>query len=111
MGRRSPRKNQWWRAVKKCGGRCWYCGCEPEDGLTVDHAKPRSRDGQNYDDNLLPACGYCNNEKANLTISEYRKWVKVRVIRNLMCLGYLSSDLSQIKITFYGEGNDSPFSW
>ena len=107
---RSPRKNQWWRAAKKCGGHCWYCGDQPEE-LTVDHAKPRSRGGQNFDDNLLPACGYCNNLKANLTVSEFRKWVKVRVIRNLMQLGYLSCDLSSIRIVFYGEGNDSPFAF
>jgi len=109
---RSPRKNQWWRAAKKCDGRCWYCGCEPEDGeLTVDHAKPRSRGGQNLDENLLPACGYCNNLKANLTVSEFRKWVKVRVIRDLMTMGYASCDLSSLRIVFYGEGNDSPFAY
>jgi hypothetical protein len=79
--------------------------------LTVDHAKPRSRGGQNFDENLLPACGYCNNLKADLTVSEFRKWVKVKVIRNLMCLGYCAQDLSQIRIIFYGEGNDSPFSY
>jgi 5-methylcytosine-specific restriction endonuclease McrA len=107
---RSPRKQQWWRAAKKCGGRCWYCGRQPEE-LTVDHAKPRSRGGQNQDDNLLPACEYCNNLKANLTVSEFRKWVKVKVIRRLMELGYFSSDLSQVRVVFYGEGNDSPLAY
>ena len=109
MGR-SPRKNQWWRAAKKCGGHCWYCGDKPDE-LTVDHAKPRSRGGQNYDDNLLPACGYCNNLKADLILSEWRKYVKVRVIRNLMMLGFCCGDLSKIKIIFFGEGNDSPFKY
>jgi 5-methylcytosine-specific restriction endonuclease McrA len=109
---RSPRKNQWWRAAKKLDGHCWYCGCTPEFGeLTVDHAKPKSRGGQNQDENLLPACSYCNNLKANLTVSEFRKWVKVRVIRNLMTLGYFASDLSSTRIVFYGEGNDSPFAY
>ena len=107
---RSPRKNQWWRAAKKCGGHCWYCGDVPEE-LTVDHAKPRSRGGQNFDDNLLPACTYCNNLKADLTVSEFRKYVKVRIIRNLMQMGYISQDLSQVKIVFFGEGNDSPFAF
>jgi hypothetical protein len=82
----------------------------PEE-LTVDHAKPRSRGGQNFDDNLLPACSYCNNLKADLTVSEFRKWVKVRVIRNLMTMGFVSSDLSQVRIVFYGEGNDSPYGY
>jgi len=82
----------------------------PEE-LTVDHAKPRSRGGQNWDDNLLPACGYCNNLKADLTVSEFRKWCKVRVIRDLMTLGFFATDLSQVRIVFYGEGNDSPFAY
>ena len=82
----------------------------PEE-LTVDHAKPRSRGGQNFDDNLLPACGYCNNLKADLTVSEFRKWVKVRVIRNLMTMGFVSSDLSRVCIVFYGEGNDSVYGY
>lgn len=65
----------------------------------------------NQDDNLLPACDYCNNLKSNLTVSEFRKYVKVLVIRNLMSLGFLSGDLSAIRITFYGEGNASPLGY
>jgi len=104
---RSPCKNQWHRAAAKCDGRCWYCGEIPEPGeLTVDHAKPRSRGGKNFDDNLLPACDYCNNLKSNLTISEFRKFVKVKVIRNLMTLGYFGA---QVRIVFFGEGNENPF--
>ena len=106
---RSPRKNQWNRAARKCDGRCWYCGEVPEPGdLTVDHAKPRSRGGKNFDDNLLPACDYCNNLKSNLTVSEFRKFVKVKVIRNLMTLGYFGL---QVRIVFYGEGNENPFAY
>jgi len=81
----------------------------PEPGdLTVDHAKPRSRGGKNFDDNLLPACDYCNNLKSNLTVSEFRKFVKVKVIRNLMTLGYFGL---QVRIVFYGEGNENPFAY
>jgi hypothetical protein len=107
---RSPRKNQWVRASKKCQGRCWYCGAKPEE-LTIDHAKPRSRGGKNTDENLVPACFYCNNLKAQLTLSEWRKFVKMKVIRSLMSLGYFNGDLVKIKIVFYGEGNDSPFKY
>ena len=77
--------------------------------MTVDHAKPRSRGGLNVDDNLLPACEYCNNEKSNLTVSEYRKFCKVKVIRQMMELGIVRGDLSKVRIVFFGEGNDSPF--
>jgi 5-methylcytosine-specific restriction endonuclease McrA len=107
---RSPRKNQWVRASKKCQGRCWYCGAKPEE-LTIDHAKPRSRGGKNTDENLVPACGYCNNLKANLTLSEFRKYAKMRIIRNLMILGFCSGDMGKIRITFFGEGNSRPFAW
>jgi 5-methylcytosine-specific restriction endonuclease McrA len=107
---RTPRKGQWSKAAKKCNGRCWYCGVLPEPGdITVDHAKPRSRGGQNAEDNLLPACEYCNNEKGNLTVREYKKFCKVKFIRKLMSMGFLCRDLSNIKIVFFGEGNDSPF--
>src|SRR5208337_3182198 len=107
---RPPRKNQRWKAAGKCDGRCWYCGDEPEE-LTADHAKPRSRGGCNFDDNLLPACLPCNNEKSNLTVSEYRKYCKMKLIRRLMPLGFFSGDLSKIRIVFFGEGNDSPFTY
>jgi 5-methylcytosine-specific restriction endonuclease McrA len=110
---RTPRKNQWNRAAAKCGGRCWYCGIRPDpDDLTVDHAKPRSQGGRNRDDNLLPACAYCNNLKDNQTVSEFRKFVKVRVCRRLVTLGYGACDLSRrVRIVFWGEGNDSPFAY
>jgi hypothetical protein len=53
----------------------------------------------------------CNNEKGPLTVSEFRKWVKVRVIRNLMSLGLIGGDLSQIKIQFFGESGEPPFGY
>ena len=84
----------------------------PDPGdLTVDHATPRSRGGKNWDDNLLPACAYCNNLKDNRTLSEWRKFVRVRVIQSLSPLGYFDGDLRKVKIIFYGEGNDSPFNY
>ena len=110
---RSPRKSQWNRAAQKCDGRCWYCGTKPEPyDLTVDHAKPRAHGGGNWDGNLLPACSYCNSLKNDLTIHEFRKFVKVKVIRRLMTMGYGGCDLSRrVKIVFYGEGNENPFSY
>jgi 5-methylcytosine-specific restriction endonuclease McrA len=106
---RTPRKNQWNRAAAKCDGRCWYCGVKPDpDDLTVDHATPRSRGGKNRDENLLPACEYCNNLKDCLTLSEFRKFVKVRISRNLTALGHCNSS---VRVVFWGEGNDSPFAY
>ena len=106
---RTPKKTQWWRTVRKCEGRCWYCGYEPPElcDLTVDHAKPVSRGGPNAEWNLLPACEYCNRLKDNMTVSEFRKLVKLTVVRNLITLGYIGDGLSRLKIVFYGEGYDS----
>ncbi len=44
----------------------------------------------------------------SINVAEFRKFVKVRVIRNLMALGYFNGDLSRVRIVFWGEGNDSP---
>jgi len=108
-----PRKIQWWKTVRKCEGHCWYCGFKPEEltDLTVDHAVPVSRGGENADWNLLPACEYCNRLKDSQTISEFRKWVKARVVRNLITLGYIGDGLSRLKIVFYGEGYGSVLGW
>lgn len=46
-----------------------------------------------------------------MTVAEFRKWVKLKVIRNLMTLGYHGCDLSQVRIVFYGEGNSAPFAY
>jgi hypothetical protein len=107
---RSPRINQRLRISIKCNGRCWYCGREPESDarLTMDHARPRSRGGKNQDDNLLPACLYCNNLKESRLVSEFRKFCKVTVIRRALEFGCYGGDLSRIKIVFFGEGNPDP---
>lgn len=107
---RTPREGQRRRVAGKCGGRCWYCGKVPDRELTVDHAKPRSRGGGNWDGNLLPACRDCNNLKGDNTVSEFRKHVRARVVRRLTPLGFLCR-ASRVRIVFFGEGNSSPFAW
>jgi hypothetical protein len=109
---RSPRKTQWKRTAELCGGRCWYCGRLPEPGdLTVDHALPKSRGGKNKDENLVPACDRCNNAKGSRTVSGFRKFCKVTVIRRAIEEGLYAGDLSRIKVVFFGEGNPDPFSF
>ena len=49
------------------GGRCVYCGGHAS---TVDHVVPRSRGGEDRWDNVVAACGRCNNRKAHHTLSE-----------------------------------------
>lgn len=41
---------------------CAYCG---EVADSVDHVIPRSKDGKDEADNLVPACLHCNMEKTN----------------------------------------------
>lgn len=106
---RSLKKTQWWVTIRKCGGHCWYCGIKPENetDLTVDHAVPKGRGGTNADWNMLPACQYCNRLKDNRTVAEFRKLVKVLVVRNMLTLGVVCGNISRLKIRFYGEGYDS----
>lgn len=49
------------------GGHCAYC-----DGhaSTVDHVVPRSRGGEHVWENVVAACGRCNNRKAHHTLAE-----------------------------------------
>ena len=48
-------------------------GCRlsfPFRNLTLDHIRPRSRGGQDTDDNLQLLCGACNSKKGNRTMDE-----------------------------------------
>lgn len=99
-------KIKWHRTIWKGGGHCWFCGRAAE---TVDHAKPRSRRGTNKDDNLLPACFYCNNLKSDCTVSEFRRVVRVLVCRRLLSLGIVVADWKSFPVVFYGEGNKTPW--
>jgi len=99
-------KLRWHKTLWKMSGHCWYCGREAE---TVDHAKPRSRKGTNRNDNLVPACLYCNNLKGDLKVSEFRRFVRMLVARRLTALGIVVRDAQEIPVVFYGEGNRAPF--
>jgi 5-methylcytosine-specific restriction endonuclease McrA len=57
-----------------CAGRCAYCGKKLRfKHLTVDHIQPLSRDGANEIDNMLPACGRCNEEKSDMILDAFRE--------------------------------------
>lgn len=58
----------------KTEGRCIYCqkllllyedGCKAEhpDRFTIDHFKPRSKNGTDALPNLVPSCQDCNNRR------------------------------------------------
>jgi hypothetical protein len=55
-----------WRVLFRDGFRCVYCGRIGEESpLTVDHAVPYSRGGENTIFNLVTACAPCNVEKSD----------------------------------------------
>lgn len=52
--------------VKEYGSRCWWCGrCLPEEELTLEHLKPKSRGGSNSLENLRLAGFSCNRSRGN----------------------------------------------
>lgn len=58
---------------------CYYCKKfiqinGNKNDLTVDHKTPLSRGGKSIQSNLAIACSKCNQEKANMTEKEYKKF-------------------------------------
>ncbi len=58
----------------KCDGRCGYCGKHiTYKQMQVDHIHPKSRNGTNHIDNLMPSCRRCNHYKRSLTVEDFRE--------------------------------------
>lgn len=65
---------------KLYGHRCFYCGewlrtrfDNSQKARSWDHVVPKSKGGINSKQNLVPCCVSCNQEKAALTIEEFRR--------------------------------------
>jgi 5-methylcytosine-specific restriction endonuclease McrA len=55
------------------GGACFYCGHSlTQEDLTIDHAEPVSRGGNDHLQNLLLSCKPCNKAKAARPIEMFR---------------------------------------
>ena len=67
---------EWWRKVRTYGGACHYCARPWGHHLHKDHAVPVSRGGSDALDNLVPACGDCNQAKGALTDREFIAWAE-----------------------------------
>jgi 5-methylcytosine-specific restriction endonuclease McrA len=52
--------------IKRDGGSCQYCG-QKASQMTVDHVIPKNKGGQDTWENLVAACGECNNRKGQRT--------------------------------------------
>lgn len=64
-------RNNIWKM--RTGNYCWYCGKEvaSRDELTADHIFPRSKGGDNSQDNLVLVCKECNSSKGNRDVLEW----------------------------------------
>lgn len=60
----------------KTDGHCGYCWDKP--ATTVDHIVPSSRGGSNAYVNVIGACFDCNNEKAAMSLEEFRRKRRVK---------------------------------
>ena len=67
---------EWLDILKKSDYRCIYCGKKLIDSFdtTRDHIIPISKDGNNIQENVVPACRSCNSKKNN-KILERRKMI------------------------------------
>jgi HNH endonuclease len=56
-------------------GRCYYCHQRIDlDSATEDHKTPKSRGGQDIQENIVAACWSCNTQKGAMTVDEYREY-------------------------------------
>jgi 5-methylcytosine-specific restriction endonuclease McrA len=66
----------------KLNGRCSYCGeIITIDNFQIDHVIPRSLNGSDRLDNLMPACCSCNNYKGANTIDGFRYNIEKQIER------------------------------
>jgi hypothetical protein len=56
---------------------CYLCGKQitENDDLTVDHKIPHSRGGKTKESNLAICCRACNDDKADMTVEEYKNYL------------------------------------
>lgn len=58
---------------------CQYCGRKVNDKkVTIDHIYPQDMGGPTITNNLLPSCQSCNSEKTNMTMKEYKEYLKLK---------------------------------
>lgn len=60
----------------KGDGCCGYCGDKLVEGESaIDHMIPSNRGGTNAPENLMPACNFCNRQKKDKLVEEFRSWI------------------------------------
>lgn len=59
---------------KKCGGKCYYCGCALRlNTFKADHRYAYAKGGRTDYRNLVASCTTCNTIKADYSIEEFRQ--------------------------------------
>ena len=72
LGRLLTEKRADWRRkrTKKQNGMCHWCG-NVMTNPTLDHVIPLSKGGEDHWENVVAACGRCNQKKANKLPGEF----------------------------------------
>jgi hypothetical protein len=65
------RKSKRLRIYARDGWRCWCCGTDAREELTLDHIVARARGGTNHETNLITACYSCNTGKGDRSAVEW----------------------------------------
>lgn len=62
----------WMEKVRRLKWRCVYCHKKlTRKTLTLDHVIPFKKGGSWGIENLVPACGFCNNSKSDRPVEEF----------------------------------------
>jgi hypothetical protein len=69
-----PTEAQRQETLKENGGKCVVAGCN-ESATHVDHADPKSRNGDTTKPNLQGMCAHHNCQKGAKTSQEYSRWL------------------------------------
>lgn len=73
-----------WIVWRRDGFKCIYCLSETAS-LTLDHVVPEEQGGNFQPENLVTACGSCNNKKGILSLKEFAEleWLQKKRKQNL----------------------------
>lgn len=78
--------------LSKCNKFCAYCGCTNKFLLNLDHIVPLSKGGKDEPKNIQATCRICNGLKADMTHSEFKKYLKI--LNNLADINKLTVTLA-----------------
>ncbi len=75
---------------------CKYCGSNQAIHMTIDHMTPLSRGGADNEKNMTTACHSCNQLKSNMTVAEFRVWM--RAMKQLRKIGMCQYDFKNCEV-------------